>query len=243
MHAFYHKLLLFFLIALTVCKPAASQDTAFRAKHAAIVFPYPMIYEKWRSSIGFTLLTTPEDITEEVRIRIPCGDFRVLRRISDRLELDGRVMFQILQNHFSLGARYVLPVSEKLFLSAGDDIGYWFGILKLSGFDSKASGWANYPNASVGYRTKKNLLITLAGQVSFNYNYQAANGQNKFSAKEFYYNGETFTLALEQPFVNKKHLTLAVSGIYNYFYWQTWSLYYRTNRKVFYPQVTVALIL
>ena len=241
---FYHYRLLFFLWMFTsVCKPVASQDSTFNAKHAAIIFPYPMYHEKWRASIGFTLLTTPEDITEEVRIRIPCGDFRALRRVNDRLELDARVMFQLLQNHFSVGLRYVLPANEKLFFSLGDDIGYWFGILKLSGFDSKASGWANYPNFSVGYKTKKNLLITLNGQVSYNYNYQAANGQNKFSAGEFYYNGETFTLSLEQPFTNKKHLTLAVSAINNYFYWQTWSLYYRTNRKVFYPQVTVALIL
>jgi len=87
------------------------------------------------------------------------------------------------------------------------------------------------------------LLITFKAQVSFNLYYQSVNGENKFSSARGYYNGETFTLALEQPFYGKKHLTLAFSTINNYFYWQTWALFYKTNRKVFYPQLTVGFIL
>lgn len=237
------KKLILFLMLFGITNTVLAQDSTFEPKHAAIFFPYPMYKEKWRSSLGFTLLTTPEDITEEVRLRIPCGDFHVLRRINDHFILDGRLMFQFVQNHISAGIHYMLPLNNRLYLTAGDDMGYWFGFLKLSSFDSKASGWLNYPNISIGYRTGKNLLITLKGQVAINLYYQAANGQNKYSSGRNYYNGESFTLALEQPFYNKKHLTLAFSTINNYFYWQTWSLFYKTNRKVFYPQITVGFIL
>ncbi len=233
--------ILFFSMALT--KTASAQDTAFNPKHAAIFFPYPMYKEKWRSSIGFTLLTTPEDITEEVRLRVPCGDYRVLRRINDHFILDNRLWFQVLQNHISTGVQYVMPVNDKLYLGAGNDIGFWFGFLKVGGFDSKASGWLNYSNISIGYKTKKELLITFKAQISFNLHYQSANGESKYSSGKGFYNGETFTLALEQPFYGKKHLTLAFSTINNYFYWQTWALFYKTNRKVFYPQITVGFIL
>lgn len=242
MNAFLIKIL-FFVIFCVFFFNLAAQDSSFNAKHKAMFFPYPMYYEKWRTSIGFTLLTTPEDITEEVRLRIPCGDFNVLRRINDHFIADARIAFQFLQNHLSAGGKFVQPISRKFYFNAGADIGYWFGFLKLGGFNSKGSGWLTYPNISVGYLTRKDLLITFKAQVSFNLYYKAENGENKFESGEKYYNGETFTLSLEQPFYQRKHLTLAFAVINNYFYWQTWSLFYKTNRKVFYPQITVGFIL
>jgi hypothetical protein len=233
----------FVVICMLAASNSYAQDSAFRAKHRAIFFPYPMYKEKWRSSLGFTLLTTPEDITEEVRLRIPCGNFTVLRKISDHFTAEGRIDFQFLQNHIAAGVQYVKPISSKFYFSAGADIGYWFGFLKLEGFNSKGSGWLTYPGFSVGYMTRRDLLITLKVQASLNLYYQAENGENKFVSAQKYYNGEAFTLAIEQPFYQRKHLTLAFSAISNKFYWQTWSLFYKTNRKVFYPQITVGFIL
>ncbi|MBL0358991.1 MAG: hypothetical protein IPP72_19965 [Chitinophagaceae bacterium] len=230
-------------ISLFIALNCNAQDSAFFAKHRAIYFPYPMYKEQWRSSLGFTLLTTPQDITEEVRLRIPCGNFTVLKKISNHFTAEGRIDFQFLQNHLSAGVQYVRPVSKKFYFSAGNDIGYWFGFLKIDGFDSKGSGWLTYPSVTFGYMTRKDLLITLKVQASVNLYYQAQNGENKFSSGKKYYNGEAFTLAIEQPFYHRKHLTLAFSAISNYFYWQTWSLFYKTNRKVFYPQITVGIIL
>jgi hypothetical protein len=237
------KFLLLSLLCIGFAKNCIAQDTSFNPQHAAIYFPYPMYKEKWRSSIGFTMLTTPEDITEELRVRIPCGDYRLLKRINDHFIIDNRILFQVLQNHISTGLRYTLPINKQFYFSVGDDMAYWFGFLKLSGFDSKASGWMNYSHFSLGYKSKSNLLITFKAQVSVNLYYQAVNGENKFYSTKSYYNGETFTLALEQPFYNKKHLTLAFSAINNYFFWQTWALFYKTDRKVFYPQITVGFIL
>ena len=221
----------------------AAQDTTFRSKHAAIIFPYPMYKEKWRGSIGFTLLTTPEDITEEVRLRIPAGDLHVIRKINNHFILDTRLAFQFLQNHLSAGIHWVRPLGKNVYFSAGDDIGYWFGFLKVEGFNTKGHGWLNYPNVSVGYKTKKNLLITLRGQLSINTFYKSTIGKESISSGDNFYNGETVTLSLEQPFYGRKHLTLAFSAINNYFYWQTWALFYKTDRKIFYPQITVGFIL
>ncbi len=237
------KISFLFIFTIGMAADCAAQDSTFRAKHRAIFFPYPMYKEKWRSALGFSLLTTPEDITEEVRIRIPCGDFTVLRRISDHFTADGKIAFQFLQNHLSAGVQYVQPLSKRFYLSAGNDAGFWFGLLKLSSFNSKASGWLTYPHASFGWMTRKDLLITVKAQLAFNLYYQASNGENHYSSDKRYYNGEMFTIALEQPFYQRKHLALALSAINNYFYWQTWSLFYKTNRKVFYPQITVAFIL
>ena len=227
----------FYTILLLILSPAAySQDSNFVAKHRAIFFPYPMYKEKWRTSLGFSFLTTPEDITEEIRLRIPCGEFTVLRKISEKVQAQGRVSFQFLQNHITAGVHYVKPINKKFYWSAGNDIGYWFGLLKIvEGFNSKASGWLTYPSVSFGWMTRKDLLITFKAQASFNLYYQSENGENKFVS--------TFTLSIEQPFYQRKHLLLAFSAISNKFYWQTWSLFYKTNRRVFYPQITVGFIL
>jgi hypothetical protein len=128
-------------------------------------------------------------------------------------------------------------------LDLGNDFGYWFGFLKVGGFNSSASGWQDNLNLSLGYKTKKELLITLKGELCYNLYYQAKNGENDFSSDRKYYNGGILTIALEQPFYNHKHITLAFSGIRNRFNWQTWSLFYKTDRKIFYPQITVGFIL
>lgn len=243
MHPCSRGILLLIFVSLFTALPAPAQDSVFRAKHRAIYFPYPMYEEKWRSSLGFSFLTTPEDITEEVRLRIPCGEFIALRKITENVIAEGRVSFQFLQNHLAAGVHYVRPINKKFYWSAGNDIGYWFGFLKISGFDSKGSGWLTYPGFSIGYLTRRDLLITFKAQASFNLYYQSENGENKFVSHDRYYNGEAFTLAIEQPFYQRKHLTLAFSAISNNFYWQTWSLFYKTNRKVFYPQINVGFIL
>jgi len=240
----YHIILVFAITFLNNGGSAVqAQDSLPESKHAAIVFPYPMYREKWRSSIGFSLLTTPEDITEEVHIRVPAIDFRVLRRLSNHLIAAGRINTQILQNQLLLGFYWTQPLSNKLFFSAGNNIGYWFGFLTVEGFNSRARGWLTYPNISVGYRTKRDLLITLQAQVSVNLAYKAFNGKEELSSGRVFYNGETFTIAIEQPFYHHKHVTLALSAINNYFFWQTWSLFYRVDRKIFYPQITVGFIL
>lgn len=240
---FYHKWIILLWLLPNCCTKTIAQDTSFKVKHSAIFFPYPMYRENWRASIGFTLLTTPEDITEETQFRLPAGDLRVLRKINKHFILDTRLVFQFLQNHLSVGVNWVKPLGNNIYFSAGDEVGYWFGFLKIDGFNSKGHGFLNYPNISFGYKTRKNLLITLRGQISVDLYYKSAIGEASVSSGKIFYNGETFTLALEQPFYGRKHLTLAVSAINNYFYWQTWALFYKTDRKIFYPQITVGFIL
>ncbi len=238
------KQLLTISILFFAVLPSHAQDSNFVAKHRAIFFPYPMYKEKWRTSLGFSFLTTPQDITEEIRLRIPCGEFVAIRKITENVQAQARVSFQFLQNHMAAGIHYTKPISKRFYWSAGNDVAYWFGSLKIvEGFNSKASGWLDYPSVSFGWMTRRDLLISIKLQASFNLYYQAANGENKYVSTKKYYNGEAFTLAIEQPFYQRKHLSLAFSAISNNFYWQTWSLFYKTNRKVFYPQITVGFIL
>jgi hypothetical protein len=229
---------LFLFILLCNSSVNAQEDSIEKV----VVFPSPM-KTNWRASIGFSFLTTPQDITEEVRLRVPAGEVAVVRRIKENFHLTGRLTFQVLQNHMAVGARWVHKQTDHFYFSAGDEIGYWFGFLPVAGFDSKAHGWVNYLNLGVGLKLKKDLWLTFKSENSWTLSYKASNGENEIASKNNFYNGEAFTIALEQPFYHQKHLTLGITGIYNYFYWQTWSLFYRTERKIFYPQFKLGFIL
>ena len=208
-----------------------------------IFFPSPMYDRHWQQSVGFMSTSTPEDITEEVRVRAPAGDWHVLRKINSNFHLEGRLLFQFVQNHVNVGFRYARKLGYHTFLSAGDDVGYWFGKLTVGGFDSKGKGWSNYPNLSFGYRTNSDLLFTLKAEAIINTYFSFENGGYEISREANFLNGYSYTLALEQPFYHKRHLTLAFTALYTDFYWMMWSLFETFDRKIFYPQITVGFIL
>jgi hypothetical protein len=239
--SFRLPLLLFLLVF--ILPPGVTAYGQDSSADKVVVFPSPMKTVKWRSSIGFSFLTTPEAIAEEARLRVPAGELIVLRKISDHFNLEGQLTFQVLQNHISLGARWTQQLTDKIYLGIGDNLGYWFGFLPVNGFDSKAHGWVDYFYASLGYRLKKDVWLSFKAESSFNIFFKAANGHNVISQDKNFYNGEAFTFSIEQPFFHKKHISLSISGIYNNFYWQTWSLFYLVDRKVFYPQFKVGFIL
>jgi hypothetical protein len=202
-----------------------------------------MYDRKIQQSIGILSTTTPKDITEEVHIRVPAADWHVLIKANEHFNVDGRILFQVLQNHLAAGIKYSTAFNKRIYFSAGDDVAYWFGYLKLSGFDSKGHGWMNYPNASIGYITNGNLLLTFKAEALLNLYHSFSNGGYELSTDPKFYNGFAYTVAIEQPFFKQKHLTLAFTALYADFYWQLWSLFETFDRKIFYPQVTIGLIL
>ncbi len=198
---------------------------------------------KWRSSLGVQFTTTPRDITEEVRIRVPAGDFHVLRNLNHNVYLDSRLLFQVLQNHGQVGVRWAHAISPKLSFSLGDDVTGWFGFLTVSGFNNKAYGFENYPNVSVGYRLKSDLLFTFKTEALLSLYSRSFVGSNVIDKASTKYNGLGFTLALEQPFYNKKYFTLGFQALYTDFNWQFWPLYSTFDRRIFYPQLIFGFIL
>lgn len=237
------KFLIVLNLFVLLAGSAFPQDTIQEIRTPCIIFPSPMYDQKWQTSIGFISTTTPQDITEEVIVRAPAGDFRALRKIGSNFNLEGRVLFQFVQNHFSLGLKWTKKLSNRVYFSAGDDVAFWHGKLEVAGFDSKGSGWMNYPNISFGYRTKEDLLFTFKSEAMINTFYTFSNGGYEKSKEDNFFNGTAFTFALEQPFYNKKHLTLAFTAMYTNFYWVTWSLFETFDRYIFYPQITVGFII
>lgn len=207
-----------------------------------ILFPYPM-ERKWSSSIGFTSTTMPYEITEELHFRVPAADVHILRRLKNKWYLDGHLSLQGLQNLVTLGPRVAIPVSDRLSIGAGNDVGLWFGFINVQGVKTKGTGWQNYPNLSLGYRFNKRILLTLKGESIMNLAINTHAGDVKVTTDYRLFSGSAYTVALEQPFYGKKSLTLAFRAIYTNFYWQTWTLFEPYDRNLFFPQVIVGIIL
>ncbi len=197
----------------------------------------------FHASIGFVSTATPEDLTEEVRLRAPAGDLHAQYRLNDRFLLEGRLLFQVLQNQLTIGPRWHSALSDRICLGVGDDVGYWAGRLSFAGFDSRAHGWTNTPNISLGYRFGESYLLTLKQELLITLSYKNYNGDLSEGSDVAHVNGAAFTIVLEQPFYHKKYVTLAFTAMYTDFYWMTWSLYNTFQRRIFYPQFTVGFIL
>lgn len=207
-----------------------------------IYFPHPMTH-KWSTSIGLTATTMPYDITEELHYRIPAGDFHVIRKISNKVNLDGRISFQVLQNLLTVGPRWTTQLNNRFSVGAGDEIGYWFGYVNFAGFKSRGNGWQNYPNLSIGYRFNKQVLLTLRADAIMNFNVKTYAGKERVATDYRLFSGSSYTIAIEQPFYGKKNLTLGFRAIYSDFFWQTWPAFESFDRNIFFPQLIIGLIL
>lgn len=230
-----------FLIVLSfLIKPAYSQDVpAFHQKFVS--FPYPMD-RPWKASIGFSLTTLAQDVTEEQHLRVPCGDFHILKKLSHNSYLDGRINFQVFQNMITLGPRWAFPLNDRLSMSLGNDLGYWFGFINVEGFKTVGHGFQNYPNVSLGYRFNKSILLTVKAEAIMTLSMKARTGGVPVTSDNRFFSGSSFTATLEQPFYGNKSLSLGFRFLYTDFFWQTWALFETFDRNIFYPQLLIGFI-
>jgi hypothetical protein len=195
---------------------------------------------RWTSA-GLTSVAPPPEITEEFQVRWPAFDYHTLYGLPSGFSLDGRAAVQVLQNRISVGPKWVSTLGPVSF-SLGWDIAYWFGFLKVGGFDSKAHGWEGNPNISFGYDFG-NVAATFKTEVLSNYSFVSYQGDLELSSTAKFYSGIAFSFILEQPFWKDQYLTLGFRAMYTKFYWETWSLFSTFDRYLFYPEIIVGFIL
>jgi len=230
------------LVVLFCCSSFGSAQDIPIQQQKWIFFPYPMD-TKWRTSIGITSTTIPYEITEELHFRVPAGDLHVLRQLKDKIYMDGRLNFQLLQNLITIGPRWATPLNNRMSLALGNDVGYWFGFINVQGLKTKGSGWQNYPNISLGYRFNKAILLTLKAESIMNLDIKTYAGNTKVTTDYRLFSGSSYTVALEQPFAGNKSVTLGFRAIYTNFFWQTWTLFEPYDRNLFFPQIIVGFVL
>ena len=206
-----------------------------------LFFPYPMEEQAWMVSIGLSLTTPPRDLTEEAAVRAPAFDAHALYGLPSNFYLDGRVFSQVVQNRFSLGGKWAFAAGRFSF-ALGYDVAYWFGFLNVGGFDSKARGWENNPNITVGYALDE-VLLSVKAEAILTTSYSSFNGENEVASDQGKFSGMAFSFILEQPAWKNTHLSLGFRAAYTKFHWMTWALFSTFDRYLFYPEITVGFIL
>lgn len=244
------------LAGLTTLLPTAwAQDRpGRRAREARLIraqdiqpgiyFPQAPRPCEWRKSIGAVFTTTPPELTEEIRVTVPALDVNVQRGLSKHWFLVGRLQTQILQSNLQLGFRWARPLTDRLYVSAGNDFAGWLGALAIRNvFDSQAYGLLSYPNVSVGYRLTRELQLTAKGEVILDAYYRSRVGTLAVTNRQWRVDGYAFTFMLEQPFYGNRHVSLGLRTAYADFNWQFWSLYSTFNRNLIFPQLIFNFIL
>lgn len=224
-----------------LCLNSSAQDVPIEGQKR-IFFPYPMD-KPWQVSLGFTSTTMPRDITEEAHFRIPAGSVHVLKRIGEKLYTDLHVNFQVIQNLVTFGPRVPFKLNDRLSLSLGNDIGFWFGRINIAGIKTRGHGFQNYPNISFGYRFNKQILLTVRAESIMNFGVKTQAAETRVASDYRLFSGSAYSVILEQPFAGSKSMTLGFRAIYTDYYWQTWTLFENYERNLFYPQFIVGLIL
>ncbi len=209
-----------------------------------VYFPQAPPVGKWRRSIGLVFTTTPPELTEEVRVSVPAVDFNIQRAFGKKFYMVGRIQTQFVQSNIGLGLRWATPITDRLSVSAGYDVTGWFGALLIKDvFNSQAYGVETFPNLSVGYRLTKDLLLTVKSEAIIYLYYRSQVGSLAVEYNRREINGVAFAFVLEQPFYNKRHVSVGIRAAYSNFNWQLWSLYDTFDRNLFYPQLIFGFIL
>lgn len=205
-----------------------------------VFFPYPM-EQSTKFSIGVTSTTMPYDITADVHYRVPALDVHWLRKLSPKLALDIRGSLQGLQNLVTAGPRWATILSDRYSMAIGDEVGFWFGYINVSGIKTRGYGFQNLPNFSIGRRFKKKVLLTFRADAQINYGIKTYAKNTELKSGNRLLSGSSYAVILEQPFYGKKVLSLGFRAIYTDFFWQTWTFYAPYDRNIFYPQIIIGL--
>lgn len=227
------------LPAVFLCLLSQAQDSSFN-RLKGVYFPAPTERGS-KFAVGFTSTTMPYEVTEELHFRVPAIDLRWVKRLSQKLSLDMHARVQVFQNLFTAGPRWSTALSDRYFLSVGNDVGYWFGTLDVETVKTRGHGYQDIPNFSIGRRFNRRVLLTFRADAQMNFGIRAFAKETELTAKHRLFSGSSYTLVLEQPFYGKKVLSVGLRGVYTDFFWQTWTLFETFDRNLFYPQVIVNL--
>jgi hypothetical protein len=231
----------FLVVSFAAFLPFSARGQGNGLDRPRLFFPYPLEEQTWMLSIGLTLTTPPRDLTEEAAVRAPAFDAHALYGLPENFYLDGRAISQVVQNRFSLGVKWAYVI-DRFSFALGYDVAWWFGFLEVGGFDSKARGWENNPNISVGYALEE-VLLSVKAEAILTTSYSSFNGDNEVSTDVNTFSGMAYSFIIEQPAWKNTHLTLGFRATYTKFHWMTWALFSTFDRYLFYPEITVGFIL
>ena len=193
-------------------------------------------------SLGLSTAKLPEDVVETDDVfRAPLFSYRLKYGLPENFIAEGGVETNLITFHFSAGPKWNYQF-DRLGLSVGAVIAYWFGQLEQFGFDTKFNGWIMYPNLSAGYRFDK-FTISVKSELVLNLAETSINGETEISNDLDFFNGLTIGLYFEQPLWNDQFVVLGIRSTFLNFYYPMWAAFSTFDRTYYIPEATFTFIL
>jgi hypothetical protein len=202
-------------------------------------YPLSITPKQFKTEFAVSFSRIPEDVVEEAAsIRWPLFTLEAHYGLPENFILNGRINTLIITNHLLLGGKWVYSPYERVHLSVGYDIAYWFGQLKQYGFNNTAHGWINYPNLTVGYDFGK-VALSVKGELNIVTSMTSYADDIEVSTNKNFFNGGSFTFYIEQPLWKNTTVSLAYRANFLKFYYPEWLLFPTINQFYFIPELEV----
>ncbi len=211
------------LLFLLVTVPGAHSVAQLLGTEAGSMFyPSPLAPGAIKNAVGVTFTNPPPEVVEEFAstLRAPLFEYQIQYGLPANVQLEGRITTIIISNHFSLGAKWVVPY-RPLGFSAGIDLGYWFGKLDVDGFDNFVKGWMTYPSLTAGYDFGK-FTVTVRGELNIILSKSQRVGDITISNDSDIFNGGALAIYIEQPLWKDNYFTIGFKNNFVKFYYVVW---------------------
>jgi len=231
-------------LLLTIVNMLPAQTSGYGASPSdrpVLCYPASPAGETVQFAVGIRLLTLPQDIVEEEINKAPSLDLAGRLSLFPWIDVTGNATVQYFSNQLRLGLRSAHRTGD-IALSAGYDVGLWFGFVDLEGFDNRANGWTHYPHVSMGYDfgdvflTVRSELIWMQAMRSFAGNNEVRNTRNRIA-------GSAWSAVLEQPFWGNTHVQLGLRLSYTDFHYQSWFAFSTFERKLLFSELLFGVLL
>ncbi len=215
------------------------------AQQRPVTFDYPSVMTPydWQFSLGMGFSSMPSDIVlESSTIRWPIIKFAAQIGLPANFVLDARLSTQLVTNHLEFGVRWVYEFSENFHAHAELSLAYFFGQLKISGFDTNINGWFSYPSLGIGYDFGE-MTLSAIGAISYINSLSSTSGDLETIFNISRLNGFYYRIALEQPFYKNTSIGLAFQMSYLRFYYPEWPLFPAIDRYFWIPELQLWILL
>jgi len=211
-------------------------------RHAAFLSPRVLQPGELSFFASLTQAQPPEYIIEEsALLRLP------LLTASSRIGLSGPLLGEISIStnvatlHVAAGPRVAFE-RDRLSVSAGFSVAFWYGRLDLSGFDSQLQGWIHYPSLSLGWRFD-GFTISTEAQLILSTSLSARLGDLRIERATDTFSGVTIAVHVEQPLWKDQIVSLGVRAYWTKLYYPSWAAFPAYERHFWIPELTVGFVL
>jgi len=238
------KLYLLLLMALSLGSASLSraQDTSRLYDIGKESMYFPHHYQKYHVQTGLGLFFTklPFDWVENA-LEAPLIDLHLTFGLPAGFSLEGNFNTIFVSNQVSLGARWNY-IHRNFSFNLGYDLGYSLGIMTFAGFKNTGMVLTQYPNFSIGFKTKT-LAFTFKGEAVTILWGEMKTGENLMVSSTNFFDGVTAAIYLEQRIFKKKVLIIGFKDNYVKYYWPAWMVFTTFNRYYHIPELQILWVL